>query len=81
MSWIIEIAKLLPLCAGTALVLAVATMLTPLGERESSRHQFDFRNHRLTACLGRFLNVVIGLVLSRLTVVGDAAGRMHFSLR
>jgi uncharacterized integral membrane protein len=81
MGWIIEIAKLLPVCTGTALVLAVAMMVFPVGNAKATGVNLLFALTGSRLALVGVLNVVIGLVLSRLTVVGDAARRWHFGLR
>jgi hypothetical protein len=83
--WIIEVSKLLPICVGTLIVLALLTMIGFAFTGGNSHKAtgidliFAVTGTRLAAV--GVLNVVIGLVLSRLTVVGDAAGKWHFGLR
>ena len=81
MGWIIEVAKMLAVCVATALVLAAAVALFPLHNSKATGVDLIFRltGHRL-ALVGA-LNVVVGLLLTRLTMFGDAAGKLHIALR
>jgi len=80
MGWILEISKMLVVVVLTIFVLLVGYMLPP---HQSKATGLDLLFHLMGSRLALVgvLNVVIGLVLTRLSVVGDAAGRWHFSLR
>ena len=80
MSWVSEIAKVLVLCLFTIFVLFVGYMLPPHNSKATG---LDLLFHLIGSRLALVgvLNVVIGLVLTRLSVFGDAAGRWHFGLR
>jgi hypothetical protein len=80
MGWVIEIAKALTVCIATAVVLALVVMLVPLNNSKATAVDVIFRLTGFRLALVGGLNVVIGLGLTRLSVVGDAAGRWHFSL-
>jgi hypothetical protein len=83
MGWVIEIAKALGVCAVTAFVLALGFMLFPLGGTNQKAIGIDllFRLTGFRLALVGALNVVVGLLLTRLSVFSDAGGRMHFTLR
>lgn len=81
MAWVIEIAKAFVLCAATAFVLAVANMIFPLNNSKATGIDLLFRLTGSRLALVGVVNFVVGLLLTRLTVVGDAAGRWHLGLR
>jgi hypothetical protein len=80
MGWVIEIAKLLLVCAVTAIVLAMPTIVG-VGNSKATGLDLLFRFTGSRLAMVGVLNLVIGLVLTRLSVISDAAGRWHFSLR
>ena len=80
MASVIEIAKAFVLCAATAFVLAVASMI-PLNNSKATGIDLLFRLTGSRLALVGVVNFVVGLLLTRLTVVGDAAGRWHLGLR
>jgi|HubBroStandDraft_6_1064221.scaffolds.fasta_scaffold1814484_1 hypothetical protein len=81
MGWVIEIAKALVLCTATAFVLALASMIFPLNNSKATGIDLVFRLTGSRLALVGVVNFVVGLLLTRLTVVGDAAGRWHLRLR
>lgn len=81
MGWILEIVKLLVLCAATALVLALGAMILPRGTN-SKAIGIDLVLHLTGARLAMVgvLNLVVGLLLTRVGLVLDA-GRLHVTFR
>lgn len=82
MSWIIEIAKALVVCAGTIFLLIVSNVIFSLNINNSKATglALGFQIIGTRLALVGVLNVVIGLLLTRVTPFYDAAG-FHFGLR
>lgn len=81
MSWIVEIAKMLVLCAATAFVLALANFIPPFNNSTAIGLDLVLRITGARLALVGGLNLGVGLLLTRLTVFGDAAGKLHVNLR
>ena len=82
MGWVIEIAKAFVLCAATVFVLAVAGMIfLPLNNSKAVGIDLLFRFTGFRLALVGVVNLIVGLLLTRLTVVGDATGHLHLGLR
>jgi hypothetical protein len=81
MAWVIEIAKAFVLCAATAFVLAVASMIFSLNNSKATGIDLLFRLTGSRLALVGVANFIVGLLLTRLTIVGDAAGRWRLGLR
>ena len=81
MGGVIEITKAFVLCTATAFVLAVASMIFPVNNSKATGIDLLFRLTGSRLALVGVVNFVVGLLLTRLTVVGDAVGRWHLRLR
>jgi hypothetical protein len=76
-----EIARALGLCAATTLILVAGMMFFPINNSKATGIELVFRLTGSRLALVGVLNVFIGLLLTRLTIVGDAAGHVHINLR
>lgn len=81
MSWIVEIAKMSVVCLFTIFVLIVGYMVIPHGNAKATGLDLLLSIIGTRLALVGALNVVIGLTLTRLSVFGDAAGKLHVTLR
>jgi hypothetical protein len=81
MGWILEIAKMSVVCLFTILVLVVAYELAPHGNAKATGLALFLSIIGSRLAIVGVLNLVIGFVLTRLYVFGDAAGKLHVTLR
>lgn len=77
----LEVAKALVLFTATAFVLALTSMIFPLNNSKATGIDLVFRLTGPRLALVGVVNFLVGLLLTRLTVVGDAVGRWHLRLR
>ena len=80
LAWTLEIAKTLGYALLTSLVFAFVRSVLPYVNSHKATGIAVFRAEGYSLMLVGFFTIVLGLLLSRLNIVMDDGGRLHFTL-